>query len=752
MVIKFDGEYADYGEGFEKTGNSRRKFKGSEKSTGSQKNREGDRASKRVSHRSSGAAKQRTEREIESHFIQLTKTAQKIWKPLLSKVDRQAEFWKEIEEGHRPTKFEATKASERAFITAAKYSKFFLQNHSGLNIKNLGALMKGFGACSYDYDASDPRQSTEVRAFLHELERVLPGINEVDSHSLSHIIYSLSNLDNSDIPKSLVTELAKKVEESPDNWSLLDVSMALFGIKTIADDEVQDIFNMIVSKLTHQSKLDIDAAGLIKAIKDRPPALIKDLSDKLQQLLTQSVFNQMSEKDLANTADAIAGLPESACPELFQRVWSQWQRVESPAILASMLHSFTKYNDNTSCQYVKEIANKISEAEKNFTTIDIARCFIGLKAKTFSGMDAFIIDLTQALKKVAHQLDPKRFGQILNACLSFCPKSYAELYQVLADALSSGLKISIPSIVSSAMLGLLKKDPAMVEPLLQELEKQLDQNINSMGLVEISDIFYALTYNTSATATSIRSKLKTRLETVVNANLGMSPAEVYKALSKICYGARFDDRHLAVATSVLSTMLQSDQELPTEAITYAAIVSGLRLNPSKHSALLDILEQNPLNNKDDQALLLRELVLLQFAGKGKIACEEKLSSLICKLQEGLDNEIDTPNISGSSFEAMVFADLTRLQPNLNFSATKYVDGFEMDIYLPDLKINLEVDGPYHKLELVKKDNQMRDDYLQETYGIETYRVALDSEGKMTAKEVALQMEKHLQTRLRRSQA
>ena len=60
-----------------------------------------------------------------------------IWKPLLSKVDRQAEFWKEIEEGHRPTKFEATKASERAFITAAKYSKFFLQNHSGGTYKRL---------------------------------------------------------------------------------------------------------------------------------------------------------------------------------------------------------------------------------------------------------------------------------------------------------------------------------------------------------------------------------------------------------------------------------------------------------------------------------------------------------------------------------------------------------------------------------------------------------------------------------------
>ena len=51
MAIKFDDKYDDYGDGFEKIGKSRRKFKGSEKSKGSQNKGEGDRASKRVSHR-----------------------------------------------------------------------------------------------------------------------------------------------------------------------------------------------------------------------------------------------------------------------------------------------------------------------------------------------------------------------------------------------------------------------------------------------------------------------------------------------------------------------------------------------------------------------------------------------------------------------------------------------------------------------------------------------------------------------------
>ncbi|MDA0773016.1 MAG: hypothetical protein O3C63_08745, partial [Cyanobacteria bacterium] len=416
MAIQYEGKYDDYGDRFEKTGKSRRKFDRSEESIDGKKNRRKDRASQRKSHRATGPKRIISNRHEKSHSIDLTGQALSIWSAIPSKTQIEGDFWADIKAGHRPTTINSDKASRRAFVNAVTNSTFFLKNRQDMKIRNLGALMKCFGACSYDYNASDDRQSTAVRLFLNELETVLIGLDQVDSFSLSHIIYGLTHLDNSDIPRSLIAELTNKVEASDVVWSWQDVAMALFGLRTIADDEVQDILNKVVSKLTKQSKQNIDAAGLITAIKMRPPSLIKPLSDKVEMLLTQSVFDHMSETALANTADAMASLPESNSRGLFNRLWSQWLRVESPAALASLLHSFTKYNDSSSVQFVKEIANKIRNSQGKFTTVDIAKCFIGLHDKKFVGLDELINFLTITLKRISKQLDPQRFHDILSGC------------------------------------------------------------------------------------------------------------------------------------------------------------------------------------------------------------------------------------------------------------------------------------------------------------------------------------------------
>lgn len=44
-----------------------------------------------------------------------------------------------------------------------------------------------------------------------------------------------------------------------------------------------------------------------------------------------------------------------------------------------------------------------------------------------------------------------------------------------------------------------------------------------------------------------------------------------------------------------------------------------------------------------------------------------------------------------------------------------------DIFLPEIGLSIEVDGPWH---ISKKRDSKRDEYLFETYGIETLRVKL----------------------------
>tara|TARA_Y100000310_G_scaffold103167_1_gene101396 strand:- start:6833 stop:7147 length:315 start_codon:yes stop_codon:yes gene_type:complete len=46
---------------------------------------------------------------------------------------------------------------------------------------------------------------------------------------------------------------------------------------------------------------------------------------------------------------------------------------------------------------------------------------------------------------------------------------------------------------------------------------------------------------------------------------------------------------------------------------------------------------------------------------------------------------------------------------------KYV----VDIYIPDLLLGIEIDGPYH----LKKRDRLRDGYLKESFGIDIWRIS-----------------------------
>jgi very-short-patch-repair endonuclease len=76
----------------------------------------------------------------------------------------------------------------------------------------------------------------------------------------------------------------------------------------------------------------------------------------------------------------------------------------------------------------------------------------------------------------------------------------------------------------------------------------------------------------------------------------------------------------------------------------------------------------------------------------------------------------------SKFEANVMERLEKLYPSLSFQAnTRIVDGLEMDIYFPDLKLNIELDGPFHRARTTRSFNSKRDVHLQKK-GIQVHRI------------------------------
>lgn len=92
-----------------------------------------------------------------------------------------------------------------------------------------------------------------------------------------------------------------------------------------------------------------------------------------------------------------------------------------------------------------------------------------------------------------------------------------------------------------------------------------------------------------------------------------------------------------------------------------------------------------------------------------------------KLRKSWHSYRKKAHFSSSRSEDIIYAQVYEKYPDAEQG--KYIDGFECDIFIPSLKINIEIDGPYHVGAKAKRD-ALRDKYLKEKHGITVRRISL----------------------------
>lgn len=70
------------------------------------------------------------------------------------------------------------------------------------------------------------------------------------------------------------------------------------------------------------------------------------------------------------------------------------------------------------------------------------------------------------------------------------------------------------------------------------------------------------------------------------------------------------------------------------------------------------------------------------------------------------------------------ADQIRAQYPGTVLLSEVLDGFEMDIYLPELKLDIELDGAHHERPAKAEWDRIRDGYLRDAHGVVTTRIVL----------------------------
>lgn len=171
---------------------------------------------------------------------------------------------------------------------------------------------------------------------------------------------------------------------------------------------------------------------------------------------------------------------------------------------------------------------------------------------------------------------------------------------------------------------------------------------------------------------------------------------------------------------------------------------------SIHDSLYGLLEKD-----DSDSSALRETIVSQLQSLGEaVAVEEvsvvtltqslHLSALVEKIPRWLSRRYEellagaSSSILGSSEteRRLVESLLRRLPSAMKTEQSKLIDGFELDLYFPQQKYNLEVDGPQHCWPSHQLRDRRRDQYLEKSYGIKVRRLAVNGRGSQALVETA----------------
>lgn len=214
---------------------------------------------------------------------------------------------------------------------------------------------------------------------------------------------------------------------------------------------------------------------------------------------------------------------------------------------------------------------------------------------------------------------------------------------------------------------------------------------------------------TTELLTNIAEKIRGTREPFTAVNLGLS-----------FYGLRNLDE--TVIPSELLEALEEKIKRSPDYLENPEIVMGLY-------GLLN-LQKSPIAHRIRETLFsaLKNLKGLTLKREATIMaiqafhlCRRPVPDWLNKVYRKLMGKMEAEDTT-TRHERRATAFLQMRHPELLIVTEHFIDGFELDIYLPAKKINIELDGPYHVTE--KHTDKRRDDYLLTRRGIKTIRIEL----------------------------
>lgn len=264
------------------------------------------------------------------------------------------------------------------------------------------------------------------------------------------------------------------------------------------------------------------------------------------------------------------------------------------------------------------------------------------------------------------------------------PKACSPVIKALETKLSSCKEQFSPYQIAMCFYGIHGQDPRVCSPVIKALEAQLLSCKEQFSRQHIAMCFHGLEGQDEEACTEVTKDL------------------VYK-LDKL-------DRNETLPPNLVSMILG-------KAKWHLAIIDAENLLTSIKPRL--ILDQG----SEENFSVLRELCLLNYLhhqrNRRTLPSFSELKKFISsKLErESLHTNIKTEE------ESRVKEIIQKiLEDNTAIGQSHLIDGIESDLYVEKLKLRIEVDGKHHLNKAQCDEDQLRDEYLKNTYGIRTIRI------------------------------
>lgn len=519
-------------------------------------------------------------------------------------------------------------------------------------------------------------EALEVRTLVAALnEKVEQTTTGLDAQAISNALFGLQRMkSNAPEVRSLVQTLANKIVLLDVQMTPKDIGQSLYGLHSLSSDvpQVRALLAALADRIT-LSKCELGAQdvadalyGMFSMTTDCPElrALLTAVSDKIN-----AAEGKLDAQDIGNALYGLQGVSSDMYEARVIVAKLAMKIRRSKAILRSQhigrallgLQHFSAEPAEVR-MLIKELAKRIADSDRTkMTAQSIADALFGLQ-----GMTSKIPEVQELVGELAKKIAST--GAVLNS--EQLGRALFGLQGLSSDA----------ALFEESAIGL---DSDEVQFLLSTLWDKVKVRREGMTLGAIGMGLQGITLLKDPIASNLRQ---------------------YMYLQLLRLGIQREDRPLVGMTAL------EDKQAIANAITGDAVDADKSASqPAQQQAVKESIVPEHLFSVY-RTVKLNNLVIPRW--------------IQLEYDELIKQNREKPLLTQSRADKLVTQRFIARYPDTDMKTNEFNEGFHMDMWFPELQLNIELDGPAHRYPARLRYDRMRDDFFRQKLNVLVRRVLL----------------------------